>query len=148
MQCPKTRYEDFQAYEEGKLLLRRGLAEGRISRAEHDRDMLSIEEKWSDRVFPEDEHLFDNIDGLVGFLMDNGLTVIGIGHEMMHAREAKLRGYTVKYGCRLVLVDEFFVGYVPFVKVIEDPRRDDFVAIALAPEEPSLADREAIEYLS
>lgn len=147
MEIPKTNLEDYTAFERDKNILCKGVIERKISREEYYKKIAALQEQYKDRIFPEDEYLFDNIGEFLEFLLDNNLPVDSIAHEMMHGTTAQKLGHRIKYGCRFV-IKENQVAYVPFVQVLSDITTittEDIKTIASAPGDLSQIDKNIMD---
>ncbi|MBN2459623.1 hypothetical protein JXB28_05035 [Candidatus Woesearchaeota archaeon] len=147
MHKPKTYLSDYEAFNGEENTLRSWLTNGRINQLQFDQMRANLQEEYRNKISPEDLHLFDDIGSLLGFLIDNGLPVTQIGHEILHGTAATKLGYTVKYGCQLLLTEENQTGYIPLVKVLENITAEDYKKIVTSPNELSKGDNDALNAL-
>ncbi|KYK25541.1 hypothetical protein AYK26_05910 [Euryarchaeota archaeon SM23-78] len=163
IETPKTHEENFDNYIKERYVLMAKSAKGLISASDIKAGLELVEEKYKDKLFSEDVYLFDDIGGVVGLLIENKVPYHRfeeeISHELMHANEALKRGYSVKYGCRFFLKQDFEiindkvcpqVGYIPFIRIIKNNdqfNKKDFTAILSASQYLSRNDKKLEEFL-
>jgi hypothetical protein len=147
MQIPKTYLKDYEAYDREENTLINWISRGIISQVEYNKKKEELQNKYKNKIFPEDTHLFNNAEGLEKFLTDNNMPINQVEHEIQHATVAKQLGYTVKYGCQVLLNDNNTQGVIPFVKVLENITIEDYKKIVSAPDKLSKGDVEAINAL-
>ena len=148
MKTPKTRLKDYEEFGRNQNTLLSWLSQQIITQDQYQQMSSDLQTEYQDKISGDDVHLFDDLSGLLGFLIDNNLPVTSTPHEMMHGREATRLGYTVKYGCQIVLIGEDQIGYIPFTKVLEDITAEDFIKVISAPPELSKSDKEALDILN
>ena len=144
---PRTLKKDYEEFFEKELTLRKGHFKGEMSRDELIEKINSLEDEYSDRVFWEDVYGFNDYDSLHSFLEGIGMSTENLEHELEHGNEAKGRGYSIFY-CARMIVDDDIIGYYPFTYVIGNLGREDFLAIAEAPDDPSPHDSRFLEDIS
>ena len=148
MNNPRTYLNDYESFEREQNDLRRNLVQGRISQDESDQMEMALQDNYRNKIFPEDEYIFEDIGGLLGFLIDNSLSVRSIGHERMHGVRAKQLGYTVQYGCRLFSTgNDNEVASGPFVRVLGKITPEDLISIVSAPDKLSGVDVDMLNSL-
>lgn len=145
---PKLLKSDFDEYKrrERELYLR-------CERGEFSEGMLQILTGWlkdwlRERMAPEDEIIFPDINGLRGFLLSMGLPFEQMyllsQHELEHGEMAQDLGYDVSYGIYLMMGEDGKEGAMPFCRFRGNITPSDWRAIHGAASEPGVYDKLSI----
>ncbi|MBW2981132.1 hypothetical protein KY360_06980 [Candidatus Woesearchaeota archaeon] len=141
-QRPTTKFDDLKAYISAKQDL---ALEGNASGPEEFYAALR-RIGLECHINPNDEYLFDSIEGMVDFLTENGFNIPSrsIEHEKSHAAATKRSGFAPQYGCFFVLFGEQ-VGYLPFVRTKGEHTLREIMESTDVPDRKSQFDQDMVD---
>ena len=149
---PKTLASDYFEFDKERKEFGKKATLEQMTPEEFQKGLIKINERYEDRVFPQDTFLFDNYEKFERFGMGQGLDFYmcmykSIEHERDHAIIAKKLGYTPTYGYSFMLDENLSILCKTFTRYDKMPMPlEHVIAITNEPSKLSKNDRDILKF--